>query len=112
LSERPPTLGSRRPAATTTVTKKDEVTVPADAPQTARDRWRDAEGTRIALFSWVEQIAEHPEREALFSRLHQQGQVLGHGRDVLYVRFASERQLISVPPELLRVLSHEPNEHW
>jgi hypothetical protein len=25
--------------------------VPADAPQTARDRWCDAEGTWIALFS-------------------------------------------------------------
>jgi hypothetical protein len=86
--------------------------VPADTPQTARGRWCDAEGTRIALFSWVEQVAERPEREALFSRLHQQGQVLGRGPDVLYVRFASERQLISMPPELLRVLSHEPDKHW
>jgi hypothetical protein len=86
--------------------------VPADAPQTARDRWCDVEGTRIVLFCWVEQVAERPDREALFSRLHQQGQVLGRGPEVLYVRFASERQLISVPPELLRVLSHEPDEHW
>jgi hypothetical protein len=60
----------------------------------------------------VEQVAESSDREALFSRLHQQGQVLGRGPEVLYVRFASERQLISVPPELLRVLSHEPDEHW
>jgi hypothetical protein len=86
--------------------------VPADAPQTARDRWCDAEGTRIALFSWVEQVAERPEREALFSRLHQHGQVLGRGPEVLYVRFASERQLISVPPELLRLLPNEPDERW
>lgn len=86
--------------------------MPADAPQRARDRWCDAEGTRIALFSWVEQVAERPEREVLFSRLHQQGRVLGRGPDVLYVRFAREGQLISVPPELLRVLAHEPDEHW
>jgi hypothetical protein len=86
--------------------------VPAEAPQTARDRWCDAEGTRIALFNWVEQVAERPEREALVSRLHQQGQVLGRGPEVLYVRFASERQLISVPPELLRLLPNEPDERW
>jgi hypothetical protein len=49
----------------------------ADAPQAARDQWCDVEGTRIALFCWVEQVAEHPEHGAQFSRLHQQGQVLG-----------------------------------
>jgi hypothetical protein len=64
------------------------------------------------LFSWVEQVAERPEHEALFSRLHQQGQVLGRGSEALYVRFASKRQLISVPPELLRVLSCEPDKQW
>jgi len=86
--------------------------VPADVPQTARDRWCDVDGNRIVLFCWVEQVAERPDREALFSRLHQQGQVLGRGPEVLYVRFASERQLISVPPELLRVLSREPDKQW
>lgn len=86
--------------------------MPADAPQAARDRWRDVEGTRIALFCWVEQVAERPEREVLFSRLHQRGQVLGRGPGVLYVRFASERQLISVSPEFLRVLPGGPDEHW
>jgi hypothetical protein len=60
----------------------------------------------------VEQVAERPDREALFSRLHQQGQVLSRGPEVLYVRFASERQLISVPPELLRVISREPDKQW
>lgn len=84
--------------------------MPADTPQAARNRWCDVEGTRIALFSWVEQVAEHPEHGALFSRLHQQGQVLGRGPEVLYVRFAGERHLISVPPELLRLLPHEPDE--
>jgi hypothetical protein len=74
----------------------------ADAPQAARDYWCDGEGIRIALFCWVEQVVEHPEHGVQFSRLHQQGQFLGRGPDVLYVRFASEGQLISVPPELLR----------
>ncbi|MDT5276433.1 MAG: hypothetical protein QOG95_3365 [Mycobacterium sp.] len=86
--------------------------MPADASQTARDRWCDAEGTRIVLFRWVEQVAERPEREAPLSRLHQQGQVLGRGPEVLYVRFASERQVVSVPPELLRLLPNEPDERW
>jgi hypothetical protein len=85
--------------------------MPADAPQAAQDRWRDVKGDRVAMFCWVEQVAEHPEHGALFSRLHQQGQVLGHGPDVLYVRFQGERQLISVPPRLLRLLPDEPDEH-
>jgi hypothetical protein len=86
--------------------------MPADTPQAARDRWCDVEGSRIALFCWVEQVAEHPEHGALLSRLHQQGQVLGRGPDVLYVRFAGERQLFSVPPGLLRLLTNEPAERW
>jgi hypothetical protein len=60
----------------------------------------------------VEQVAEHPERGALLSRLHKQGEVLGRGPEVLYVRFAGERQLISMPPGLLRLLPNEPAERW
>jgi hypothetical protein len=86
--------------------------MPSDAPQAARDRWCDVDGTRIALFCWVEQVAEHPECGALFSRLHKQGEVLGRGPEVLYVRFAGERQLISMPPGLLRLLPNEPAERW
>jgi hypothetical protein len=52
----------------------------------------------------VEQIAESPESGALLSRLHQRGQVVGLGAEVLYVRFADESQLISVAPPLVRVL--------
>jgi hypothetical protein len=84
--------------------------MPADAPQGAQDRWCDVEGSRIALFCWVEQVDEHPDQGTLFSRLHQPGQVLGRGPKVLYVRFAGERQLISVPPELLRLLPNEPEQ--
>ena len=86
--------------------------MPADTSQAARDRWCDVEGSRIALFCWVEQVAAHPEQGALLSRLHQQDQVLGRGPDVLYVRFAGERQLFSVPPGLLRLLTSEPTERW
>jgi hypothetical protein len=86
--------------------------MPADAPQAAQDRWLDAEGTRLALLCWVEQVAEHPDRGALFSRLHQQGQVLGRGPDVVYVRFADEGKLISLPSRLLRLLPDEPEQRW
>ncbi|HEX4099705.1 MAG: hypothetical protein WAN20_11505 [Pseudonocardiaceae bacterium] len=83
--------------------------MPADASRAARDRWCDAEGTPVALFCWVEQIAEHPEHGTLFCRLHQRGEVLGRGGDVLYVRFQGEGQLVSVPPQIVRLLSDEPN---
>jgi hypothetical protein len=86
--------------------------MPADAPRAAEDRWCDAQGARIALFCWVQQVAEHSERGALFSRLHQHGQVVGRGPDVLYVRFAGEAQLISMPPQLLCLLPDGPGEHW
>ena len=86
--------------------------MPADASQATRDRWCDVEGSRITLFCWVEQVAEHPDHGALFSRLHQSGQILGRGPGVLYVRFAGECQLISVPPELLRLLPNEPEQRW
>jgi hypothetical protein len=86
--------------------------MPADAPQAAQDRWLDAEGTRLALFCWVEQVAEHPDRGALFSRLHHQGQVLGRGPEMVYVRFAGEGKLISLPPRLLRLLPDEPEQRW
>jgi hypothetical protein len=86
--------------------------MPADAPQATQGRWCDAEGNHVALFCWVEQVAERPEHGALFSRLHQHGQVLGRGPDVLYVRFSGEGKLISVPPQLLRLLPHQPDQRW
>jgi hypothetical protein len=87
-------------------------TVTAEAPRAVRDRWCDAESAHLSLFCWVEQVAEHPERGALFSRLHQYGQILGRGPDVLYVRFQGEGQLISLPPQLLRLLPDEPHQRW
>ncbi|MGH7751041.1 MAG: hypothetical protein ACREQ5_40690 [Candidatus Dormibacteria bacterium] len=82
--------------------------MPADTPRPTPDRWRDAEGTHISLFCWIEQVAEHPEPGTLFSRLHQQGEVVGRGPDLVYVRFHGEGHVISVPPRLLRVLDTAP----
>jgi hypothetical protein len=56
----------------------------------------------------VEQVAEHPEHGALFSRLNRRGEVLGRGPDVLYVRFEGEGQLIGMPPLLVRLLPEGP----
>ena len=82
-----------------------------EAPQPARDqRWCDIDGVHVTLFSWVEQVAEDPEQGALLSRLHQQGEVIGRGPDVLYVRFHGE--VLSMSPQLVRLLPHEPAEPW
>jgi hypothetical protein len=87
--------------------------MPAEpAPLVAQDRWRDAEGTPISLFCWVEQITEHPEHGGLFSRLHKRGEVIGRGPDVLYVRFEGEGWVISLPPQLVRLLTNEPGGRY
>ena len=66
---------------------------------------RDAEGTRISLWSRVEQVAVDEAHGALPSRLHQQGEVIGRGRHVVYVRFDLEYQLVILRPHLVRVLT-------
>lgn len=87
--------------------------MPAEAPRATQHRWCDVDGAHVALFGcWVEQVAEHPEHAALFSRLHHRGEVVGRGPDVLYVRFEGEGQVISVPPQLVRLLPDEPGERW
>jgi hypothetical protein len=83
-----------------------------EAPRALQDRWCDIDGTHVALFSCVEQVAEHPEHAALFSRLHHRGEVIGQGPDVLYVRFQGEGQVISVSPQRMRLVPGEPSEHW
>ncbi|MGH3963966.1 MAG: hypothetical protein ACRDRY_12030 [Pseudonocardiaceae bacterium] len=82
------------------------------APRPAHDPWCDVDGTHISLFgSRVEQVAENPEHEGLFSRLHQQGQVLGRGLDLIYIRFDGESQLLSLRPHLVRLLPDEPDRY-
>lgn len=86
---------------------------PEPALRAAQDRWRDANGAAISLFCWVEQIAEHLEEHGgLFSRLHKRGEVIGRGPDVLYVRFEGEGGVISLSPELVRLLDIEPRERY
>ena len=83
-----------------------------DANRAAQNQWCDADGNHVALFSWVEQVAEHPNCGALFSRPHQRGEVVGRGPDVLYVCFAGlGGRLVSVPPQLVRLLTDEPDDH-
>jgi hypothetical protein len=85
--------------------------MPAGPPPPARDRWRkicDIDGAHVPMFSWVEQVAEDPGQGALCSRLHQQGEVIGRGPDVLYVRFRGEWKVTSVSPRLVRLLP--PNQ--
>jgi hypothetical protein len=72
-----------------------------------RDRWRDVHGTPIAMFRWVEQIAESTERTPLPSHLHQHGQVVGLGEELLFVRFEDD-QVVSLRPHLVRVLDAAP----
>jgi hypothetical protein len=64
------------------------------------------------LFCSVEQVAEHREQAAPFSRLHRRGQVVGRGPDVLCVRFDGESRLVSMPPQLVRLLPDEQRERW
>lgn len=84
--------------------------MPDEAPGPVQDRWCDVDGAHISLFCWVEQVAEHPEHGTLFSRLHQCGEVLGRGPDVLYVRFAGGGQLLGVAPALVRLLPDAPGD--
>ncbi len=79
----------------------------AHAPLPAQGRWCDLEGTRIALFCKVEQVAENPEDGALFSRLHRRGEVVGRSLDLIYIRFDGEGRVIGVRPHLVRVLPAE-----
>jgi hypothetical protein len=78
--------------------------MPTPPPQPAADPWRDAEGNLIPLLSRVEQVVVDTEHGALASRLHQQGQVVGRGTNLLYVLFDHDSQLIALRPHLVRVL--------
>jgi hypothetical protein len=85
--------------------------MPADAAEPAQKQWCDAEGNHVALFSWVEQVAAHPEYRMLFSQPHQRGEVVGRGPNLLYVRFeGAGGRLVSVPPQLVRLLPDGPGE--
>jgi hypothetical protein len=82
--------------------------MPAEPLPPAQNRWCDAEGAALSLFSRVEQIAEDPEPGVLFSQLHQRGEVVGRSEHLLYVRFDGTAHLVGVAPQLLRLLPDEP----
>lgn len=68
------------------------------------DWWCDVGGACLALFCRVEQVAESTEHAALPSRLHHRGEIIGSGLNELYVRFEADEALVSLPPQLLRLL--------
>jgi hypothetical protein len=83
--------------------------MPTSAPHSAHHRWCDIDGTQLGLFYWVEQVTEDPGPEMLSSRLGQQGEVVGLGLDSLLVRF-SGGLVVSLPPQVLRLLPEAPGE--
>jgi hypothetical protein len=78
--------------------------MPTRPPRPAYNPWRDVAGTPIPEQCRIEQIAVNKEHGALPSRLHQQGQVISRGHTRLHVRFDHDNRLISLRPNLVRVL--------
>jgi hypothetical protein len=68
------------------------------------DRWRDVDGTHVALGTWVEQTETDARMGALRSRLYRRGQVIGRGATRLVVRFDGEDQTVSIRPHLVCVV--------
>ncbi len=68
-------------------------------------RWRAADATPIPAQCRIEQLEVHRDHGALRSRLHQQGQVLGHGVTRLTVRCDGDNTVASVRPYLVRALT-------
>lgn len=68
------------------------------------DRWRDVDGTHVAVGARVEQAETDARMGALRSRLYRRGQVIGRGATRLVVRFDGEDQTVSIRPHLVRVV--------
>lgn len=70
---------------------------------------------RAPRFPWaarVEQVAVAKEHGALRTRLHQQGEVVSHGKRGrghlrLYVRFDGDTEAVSIRPHLVRIVATE-----
>ncbi len=65
---------------------------------------RDVDGTPIPFHGRVEQVAVEENQGALRCRLHAQGEVIGRGTHLVYVRFARDREMIALRPDLVRVI--------
>ena len=64
---------------------------------------RDIDGTPIPFKSVVELVTVDEGYGALRFRLHQQGQAIGRGTHLLYVRFRDDT--VALRPDLVRVLT-------
>jgi hypothetical protein len=80
-------------------------TVPARPPRPAYDPWRNAHGVSTPPQCRIEQITIDKIHGALPSRLHQQGQILGHGLTRLIVRCDHKHDPVTLRPHLVRVLT-------
>jgi hypothetical protein len=80
--------------------------MPDEAPGPTQTRWCDVDGSHISLLGRADRRA--PGTQGAVSRLHECGEVLGRGPDVLYVRFAGAGLLLSVAPALGRLLPEAP----
>ncbi len=69
---------------------------------------RDVDGTPIPFQSWVQQVTVDEEYGGHAVRLHQQGQAIGRGTRLLYVRFARDRETVALRPDLVRVVHTTP----
>lgn len=72
--------------------------------QRVYDRWRDVDGTHVAVGARVEQTETDARLGALRSRLSWRGQVTGRGATRVVVRFDGEDQTVSIRPHLVRVI--------
>jgi hypothetical protein len=77
---------------------------PADVDATNLPVLRDADDTPIPFQSWVQQVTVHEEHGGYVLRLHQQGQAIGRGTHLLYVRFARDGETVALRPDLVRVV--------
>jgi hypothetical protein len=82
--------------------------MPARLPRPAFHRWSDVEGTPMALWCRIEQIAVNQPPGGMPSRLHQQGKVIGWDGTWLHVCFDHDHALILLRAHLVRVLDPTP----
>ena len=81
----------------------------ADVDATNLPVLRDVDGTPIPFQSWVQQVTVDEEYGGHALRLHQQGQAIGRGTRLLYVRFACDRETVALRPDLVRVVRTTPD---
>lgn len=91
------------------VTTDHGASVMSGRAQRVYDRWRDVDGTHIAVGARVEQTETDARLGALRSRLYRRGQVTSRGTTRLVVRFDGEDQTVTIRPHLVRVIEGDGN---